>query len=154
MTQPLRFHAVLQQEKDGPGIFFEPPVDVRAHFGCARPPVLVTLREHTYRSTPAVYGGRTYIVVSRANREAAGVQPGEELDVTLTEDDEPRTISVPEDLRAALAADAAARHGFEALSYSHQRDYVDWIEDAKRAQTRERRVARCVERAREGLPQR
>ncbi len=63
-------------------------------------------------------------------------------------------MSVPADLRAALAADAAAAQGFEALSYSHQREYVDWIEEAKRAPTRARRVARCVERVREGLPQR
>jgi hypothetical protein len=66
------------------------PIDVRAHFGRARPPVLVTVRGHTWRSTPAVYGGRTYLAVSRTNREAAGVRAGEELEVTLAADEEPR----------------------------------------------------------------
>ncbi len=64
MSEPLHFRAVLQQEEDGPGVYFEVPVDVRAHFRRARPPVLVTLREHTYRSTPAVYGGRWYRATS------------------------------------------------------------------------------------------
>ena len=154
MTKPLRFRATLQKEENGPGVFVEVPVDVRAHFGRARPPVLVSLGTHTYRSTPAVYGGRWYLVVSRSNREAAAVQPGDELEVTLAANDEPRTVSVPDDLRAALAANDAAAQAFEDLSYSHQREYVDWIEEAKRAPTRDRRVARCVERVREGMPQR
>lgn len=145
---------MLQQEEDGPGVFFELPVDVRAHFGRARPPVLVTVREHTYRSTPAVYGGRTYLVVSRANREAAGVEPGDELEVTLTADDQPRTVDIPADLKAALDGDAEAAGAFDRLSYSHQREYVDWIEEAKRPETRTRRIAGCLDRVREGRPQR
>jgi hypothetical protein len=154
VVEPLRFRALLQQEEDGPGVFFEVPADVRGHFGRARPPVLVTLGGHTWRSTPAVYGGRTYLVVSRANREAAGVRPGEEHAVTLAADDEPRSVPVPDDLRAALDHDPVAAQRFDAMSFSHRREYVDWVEDAKRPETRERRITRTVERVREGKAQR
>jgi hypothetical protein len=154
VSEPLRFTARLHQEEDGPGVFFEVPADLRAHFGRARPPVLVTLRAHTWRSTPAVYGGRTYLVVSRANREAAGVEPGEELEVTLNADEAPRTVAVPDDLAAALADDPVAAERFAAMSFSHRREYVDWIAEAKRPDTRARRIARTLERVREGRPQR
>ena len=149
MTEPLRFRGTLQEEEDGPGVFLEVPADLRAHFGRARPPVVVTLGDHTYRSTPAVYGGRWYLAVSRSNRKAAGLEPGDEIDVTLTADDEPRTVSVPEDLRRALAQNPLAERRFEALSYSHRREYVEWVDSAKRAETRARRIARCLERIHE-----
>jgi len=154
VPEPARFTAVLQREEGGPGVFFEVPLDVRAHFGRARPPVLVTLRGHTYRSTPAVYGGRWYLVVSRANREAAGVEAGDEVEVTLTLDEAPREVEVPDDLAAALAAASDAAAGWAGLSFSHRREYVEWIAEAKRPATRERRIGRTVERARSGRPQR
>ncbi len=133
---------------------FEAPVDMRATFGRARPPLLVTVNGHTYRTTPGVYGGRAYVPVNRANRAAAGVQAGDEIEVVLALDREPRTVDVPTDLAAALAADQAAQERFAAMSYSHRREYVDWIEQAKRPQTRARRVTACVERVRTGRPQR
>lgn len=133
---------------------FEAPVDMRAAFGRARPPLLVTVNGHTYRTTPGVYGRRSYVALNRANRAAAGVRAGDEIEVVLALDTEPRTVDVPADLAAALAADATAQARFEAMSYSHRREYVDWIEEAKRPETRARRVAACIERVRAGWPQR
>lgn len=155
MTEPITFTVRLERpEGRGTSAMMIIPIDVRAHFGRARPPVLVTIRGHTWHSTPAVYGDRYYLVVNRAAREGAGVHAGDEVEVTLAPDTAPREITVPEDLQRALDADPRAAAGFDALSYSHQREYVEWVEEARRPETRERRITKSVERARSGLAQR
>jgi uncharacterized protein YdeI (YjbR/CyaY-like superfamily) len=79
------------------------------------------------------------------------VAAGETVVVELDPDREPRSVTVPDDLSAALAAGpAAARERFEALSFSHRREYVEWIEEAKRTETRSRRIAGALERLVEG----
>jgi uncharacterized protein YdeI (YjbR/CyaY-like superfamily) len=69
-------------------------------------------------------------------------------------DSEPRTVRVPKDLAAVLAGDPTAEQTFASMSFTHRREYVEWVEEAKRAETRRRRVAATVARAREGRPQR
>lgn len=131
---------------------FRVPFDLKEAFGRARPPVLVTIRGHTWRTTPGVYGGVGHIVVNRSVKAATGVDAGDHVEVTVELDTEPRTVSVPQDLREALARDADARIAFERMSFSHRREYTEWIEEAKRPETRARRVATAVERLREGRP--
>jgi hypothetical protein len=128
--------------------FFEVPLDVPAIFGRARPPVRVTIGGHTYRSTIAVYGGRYFLPLNRPNREAAGVAAGERISVELEADTEERTVEIPDDLRAALDSDAEARVAFDALSYTHRKEYAEWVAEAKREETRRRRIARALERLR------
>ena len=102
------FQATLVQ--DGNSVFIQlPPEVVTALGGAKRPPVLVTLNGYTYRSTVAVYGGRSYLGVRREVRQAAGVSPGQRLTVTLELDDQPRTVEVPEDLARELDRDPTAR---------------------------------------------
>jgi hypothetical protein len=122
------------------------PLDVPALFGRARPPVRVTIGGHTYRSTVAVYGGRYFLPLNRANRAAAGVAAGETVTVELEADEEPRTVEVPAVLEAALKDDPAAAAAFAELSYSHRKELADWIAGAKRKDTRDRRVAKTIER--------
>jgi hypothetical protein len=141
-----RFEAVLQAE--GPGTFVEVPLDVPALFGRARAPVQVTINGYRFRSTVAVYGGRYFLPVKRAVREAAGVAAGDLVVVEVAPDSAPREVEVPEDLAAALAADPAAAAAFERLSYTHRREYVEWVGEAKRAETRRRRVEETVARLR------
>jgi hypothetical protein len=143
-----RFETVLETE--GPGVFFEVPLDVPAVFGRARAPVSGTLAGHPFRGTIAVYGGRYYLPVNRALREAAGVTPGDAIVVELRRDDSPRTVEPPEDLAAALAADPLARAAFEGLSYTHRKEYAQWVAGAKRAETRGRRVEQAVQMLRDG----
>jgi uncharacterized protein YdeI (YjbR/CyaY-like superfamily) len=88
--------------------------------------------------------------VSNDVRRAAGVEAGQEVDIDLELDTEPREIAVPPDLTAALAADDAARHAFDALSYSNKRRIVEPIEGAKAPETRQRRIDKSVEALREG----
>lgn len=142
---PERFQTTLQVE-GRTATFFEVPLDVPAAFGRARPPVRVTIGGHTYRSTIAVYGGRYFVPLSRQNREAAGVAAGDEVTVELEADTEVRTVELPAELGAALDDDGAARAAFDALSYSHRKEYADWIAEAKREETRRRRVEKTLER--------
>jgi Bacteriocin-protection, YdeI or OmpD-Associated/Domain of unknown function (DUF1905) len=133
---------------------FRVPFDLKGAFGRARPPVAVTIRGHTWRTTPGVYDGVGHIVVNREVKEATGVDAGDRVRVAMEVDTEPRTVRVPADLRAALADDAAAKAAFAKLSYTHRREYVEWVEEAKRPDTRTRRIAATVERVRAGKPQR
>src|SRR5215510_5049650 len=121
------------------------PVDLKELYGRARPPLKVTIRGHTWRTTPGVYGGVAYIGLNKDVRAAAGVDAGDRVRVAIELDTEPRTVTVPDDLQAALADDRGAREAFEKLSYTHRREYVEWIEEAKRPETRARRVAGTVD---------
>ena len=115
-----------------------------------RPAVRVTICGHTYRSTVASRGGVYMLPLSAENRAAAGVAAGDEVDVDVELDDQPREVSVPDDLAAALAGDDAARAAFEGLPYSHQLRHVLAIEGARAAETRQRRVEKALEMLREG----
>lgn len=119
-----------------------------------RPPVKVTINGYTYRSTVAPMGGRFLIPVNAGVRQAAGVEAGDRLDVTLELDEEPREVTVPQDLRRALAKDAKAKAIFEKLSYSNRRRYVVNIEGAKTRETRQRRIEKTVAECRTGGPKR
>ena len=109
-----------------------------------RPPVTVTLGGHTYRSTVAVMGGRYMIPLNAENREAAGVAAGDDVDVEIELDTEPRVLEVPDDLTAAIAVDSDAQSFWDSLSYSRQRRIVLSVTGTKSAETRARRIAKSV----------
>ena len=129
---------------------FRVPFDLKEAFGRARPPVRVTIRGHTWRTTPGIYGGVGHVVVNRGVKAATGVDAGDRVRVTMELDTEPRTVRVPADLRRALEEDEAAGKAFAELSFTHRREYVDWVEEAKRLETRARRIASTVERVQAG----
>jgi hypothetical protein len=140
----MRFHATLELGgKTATGIHV--PDEVVAALGSSRrPPVRVTLGQHTYRTTVASMRGRFLVPVSAAVREAAGVAAGDELDVEIELDTAPREVTVPGDLAAALAGCPGARARFDRLAYSHRKEHVRAIEDAKTDATRQRRIAKTV----------
>jgi uncharacterized protein YdeI (YjbR/CyaY-like superfamily) len=96
-------------------------------------------------------GGRFLLPLSAENRTAAGVAAGDEVDVDLELDEAPREVEVPDDLAAALAADDAARQHFASLSFTHRKEWVRWVTDAKRPETRSNRVAKTAEAMRQGV---
>jgi len=110
-----------------------------------RVPVVVTIKQHSYRTTVAPYNGRYLIPVSAEVRQAAGVTAGERLSVTIDVDTAPRQIEVPADLAQALRKSKAAREFFESLSFSNQRGYTEWIASAKKQETRQARLLKAVE---------
>ncbi|MEP6696051.1 MAG: YdeI/OmpD-associated family protein [Pseudonocardiales bacterium] len=141
----FRFRTTLKLAgKTATGI--EVPLEVVAGLGAGkRPPVRVTIAGHTYRSTVAVMGGVHLVGVSAEHRAAAGVAAGDEVDVELVLDTEPREVSVPADLAAALDADPAARQAFDALSYSNRLRYALAVGAAKKPETRERRLTETLD---------
>jgi hypothetical protein len=135
------FRATLGDERP----VVEVPVDVPTVFGKKRVPVKGTVNGTPFRTTIAVYGDRYYIGFNKALRDTAGISLGEEVEVELERDDEPREIEVPADLGAALRSSLDAKGAFEQLSYTHRREYVEWITEAKKRETRDRRVAKAIE---------
>ena len=109
-----------------------------------RPAVRVTIRDFTYRTTIAPMGGVFMIPVSAEIRKSAGIVAGDELEVDIVLDTEPREVEVPADLTAALAAQPGAMAKFEASAYSVRKEYARQVEDAKTAETRTRRIAGIV----------
>jgi hypothetical protein len=148
----VRFRTTLEQAgKTATG--FEVPTTVVEGLGAGkRPPVRVTIRGHTYRSTVVSMDGRFMVGVSAENREAAGVAGGEVIDVDIELDTVPREVTVPPDLAKALKKDAKAKRTFDALSYSNKGWHVQSIEGAKTDETRQRRIAKSVAALREGRP--
>ena len=140
----MKFRALIEGTgKTAAGIHVPPDV-VEALGKGKRPPVKVTINGYTYRSTVAVFGTDFMIGVSNEHRARAGLAAGQEVDVELELDTEPREVVVPADFRAALDADPAAARFFDGLSYSNRSRFVLSIQDAKTAETRERRIAKSV----------
>ena len=127
-----------------------PPEVVEALGSSKKPAVRVTINGYTYRSTIAVYGGEFFLPVSAEVRERVGVAAGDGIEVAVELDTEPRVVEVPDDLAAALATDPEAGRFFEGLSYSNKRRIVLSIEDAKTAETRQRRITKTIENLRQG----
>lgn len=146
----MRFRTVIESNgKTATGI--RVPAEVVAALGTSRkPPVRVTIAGHTYRSTVATRGGEFLVGVSAENRKGAGVAAGDEVDVDLELDTEPREVIVPADLVEALDGDGDAAAFFATLSYSQKQWYVIPIAEAKTAQTRQRRVVKAITMLREG----
>ena len=139
------FDATLVAADRG-GAFVTIPAEVVAALGGkGRIPVRATFDGVAYRGSIVSMGGERVLGVLKAIRTELGKVPGDELRVTVALDDEERSVDLPDDLRDALAA-AALIDRFISLSYSHQREYVMWIDEAKRPATRARRIAETVER--------
>ena len=146
----MRFKTkIIQSGKTATGI--EVPSKVVESLGTSKkPPVSVTIKGYTYRSTVAVMGGRFMVGVSAKVREAAGVAGGDTVDVDIELDTAPRVLEVPADLKRALGRDKEANEIFEGLSYSRKQRLVLPIEDAKTPETRQRRVEKVIVTLREG----
>ena len=130
--------------REGSTCFIPLTFDPGSVFDKVRAPVKVTLNGYTYRSTIASMGGSPCVPLRRSNREAAGLEGGETIEVRLDLDTEERKIEPPADLAAALRAAPPACERWEALSYTHQREHVEAIEKARKPETRARRIDAAV----------
>jgi Bacteriocin-protection, YdeI or OmpD-Associated/Domain of unknown function (DUF1905) len=118
--------------------------------GAKRFPVAATVSGYTWRTTVTRMAGEFLVGLNRAVREGAGVEVGDTVEVQLERDTAPREVEIPDALASGLAGDPAARDAFEALAYTHRKEFARWVEEAKRDETRQRRVAQALEMLREG----
>ena len=135
--------AVLQEEGMNATGIQVPAAVISAFDSGKRPKVKVTFNGTTYRSTIAAYGDVFMLPLSKEHRDAAGVKAGDEVEVTLELDTEPRTVEVPDDLAMALA-EGGVTAVFDALAPSKQKEHVRQVTSAKAEETRQRRIAKIV----------
>jgi Bacteriocin-protection, YdeI or OmpD-Associated/Domain of unknown function (DUF1905) len=129
----------------------EVPFDVREIYGEARPPVRGTVNGVPFQSRLMVYGGVTWLGLRNELRREAGLADGDSVDVEIERDDSPREVEVPPELASALASDDVAAGVYESLSFTHRREYAEWIAGARKEETRTRRVAKALEMLRDGV---
>jgi hypothetical protein len=146
----MRFQAVLELAGKTATGFRVPREVVEALGKGKRPPVVVTINGYSYRNTVAVYGDEYLLGVAAEHRAAAGVQAGDLLDVGLELDTAPREVDVPADFAAALDRDPEAKRFFESLSYSNKRRFTLSVDEAKSADTRQRRIDKYVSQLHDG----
>jgi hypothetical protein len=142
---PITFSTTLLQAEDVNAAGIRVPDDVLAALNKGKgPKVLVTVNGHTWHGTVQTSNGRPMLAVSQALRQEIGIKGGDRIDVTIELDTEPRTVDVPDDLKAALSGKEGALAEFEALAYSKRKEFVRQVEEAKAQETRGRRIANIV----------
>jgi len=144
LGEVYRFSAPI--ERSGSGAYVTVPFDAEAAFGKKRVPIRATIDGVPYVGSLVRMGGGSHVLgVLKEIRVALDKDQGDVVDVVLEEDTAPRVVDMPGDLAAALESAPEAARFFDELAYSHQREYVRWILDAKRDETRAARVARTLE---------
>ena len=139
----MKFRAQVEPAEPMRGL--EVPRDVvEALGGGRRPRVSITVNGHSWNSRVAIMRGRYLLGLSNANRRAAGVVTGDEVEVQVEVNAEPPIVTEPGDFARALDADPAARAAYDRLAYSHKREHVIAIETAKKPETRKRRIEKAV----------
>jgi len=145
MSEKHTFRAAIENPGDG-GAFVRIPFDVEQAFGKKRVKVKATIDGEPYRGPLVRMGEPCHILgVLKEIREKIGKTFGDEVEVTLEEDTEPRVVEVPPDLQQALDRDPVAKAAFQKMPYARQREYVRVILEAKREETRRSRIAKAIE---------
>ena len=150
MTNKHTFTAPIKNAGGG-GAFVDIPFDVEKEFGSKKPKVKAMIEGIPYRGTLVRMGSESHmLIILKGIREQIGKDFGDEIKVTMEEDTEPRVIEVPADLLKELKKDKDAKAFFDKLAYTHQKEYVKWIEDAKRDETRQARVVKIIAMLKQG----
>ena len=143
---------VKLQRVGSSGAYFQVPFNVHEVFSTkAQVKVRGTIDGRTYRSSIMPMGGKHMMVVNKEIREAINKKVGDKVKVVMEIDTSPRIITVPTDLKKALGRNPRAKNIFEGSSYTNQKEYVQWIKDAKKQETRERRIKEAVEQLTKGI---
>jgi hypothetical protein len=151
MMATKRFRVLLEKHENSEATGFTLPFDVPKTYGTrARVPVRGTINGFPYRGTIFPMGGKYIFVVNRELRTNAQATGGEIISVTMERDEEPRIITPPDDLARALRANKTAQAAWDKLSYTHKKEHARAIEDAKRPETRTRRIEKAIAKLAEG----
>ena len=145
MPEKQTFTATIQ-DTDGGGAFVEVPFDVEKTFGSKRPKIKAMIDGVPYRGILTRMGTDCHILGIRKDiREQIGRTFGDEITITIEPDTEPRVVEIPMDLEKAFRLEKEAKALFQKLSYTHQKEYVTWIDEAKKEETRRNRIAKTIE---------
>jgi hypothetical protein len=148
----IRFTATLLKRGPAAAVVLDEDQVAEVGDGAKRFPVVATVNGYSWRTTVTRMGGEFLVGLNREVRKSAAAEAGDTVEIALELDTAPREVEVPDALAAALAADRAAGAAFEKLAFTHRKEYARWVADAKREETRERRVAKALERLRTGSP--
>jgi hypothetical protein len=146
----IQLTTTLQPRGPAAAVVLDPDDVAVVGEGAKRFPVAATINGHTWRTTVTRMGGEFLLGLNKEVRQAAGVEAGDTVDVHLELDTAPREVEVPEALATALNGDPVARERYEALAFTHRKEYARWVAEAKKEETRERRVAQALVMLREG----
>jgi hypothetical protein len=150
MENKHTFTAVIQNAGGG-GAFVEVPFDVEAVFGSKKPKIKAMIEGIPYRGTLVRMGTECHLLlILKGIREQIGKTFGDEVNITVEADTEPRVIEIPAELKKIFKIEKEAKAFFEKLAYTHQREYVMWINEAKRAETRQARILKTIEMLKKG----
>jgi hypothetical protein len=145
MSKKQTFTATIQNAGGG-GAFVEVPFDVEKEFDSKRPKVKAMIEGVPYRGILTRMGTDCHILGIRKDiREQIGKTFGDEVAITVEPDTEARVVEVPAELKKAFRSDKEAKALFDKLSYTHQKEYVNWINEAKREETRQDRISKTIE---------
>jgi hypothetical protein len=143
--KPARVFTARIQNAGGGGAFVEVPFDVERAFGSKRPKITALIEEVPYRGTLTRMGGRRHmLIILKSIRERIGKTFGDTVRISVALDTKPRIVRVPADLRKELSANAKAKAFFGQLSHTHRKEYVTWVEAARRPETRARRIKKTI----------
>lgn len=147
------FDAVLLKHPTVDSAYVEFPYDVEAEFGVKGQVKVVALIDgYEYRGSLAKMGRPCHFIgVTQEVRKAIGKGPGDTVHVVIRQDTASRVVEVPEDLARLLDANPIAKSAFDKLSFTHKKEYVRWIEEAKRTETRERRLSETIRMLGDGI---
>ena len=150
MPKKQTFTATIQNAGGG-GAFVEVPFDVEETFGSKKPKVKALIEGVPYRGLLVRMGGPNHmLIILKGIRAQIGKTFGDEVTVTVEPDTEPRLIEIPKDLMKELKKDREAKAFFDKLSYTHQKEYVRWVEEAKKEETRQSRIVKTIEMLKKG----
>ena len=150
MTKRKSFTTLIHSNDSG-GAFVIIPFDVEAEYGKKRVKIKAWFDGEPYRGSLVRMGSPDYVLLVRKDiRTKIGKQPGDEVTVQLMEDNEPRVVKIPSDVQDLLDQHPAEKGFFDTLSYTHQKEYIQWITGAKRDETRERRKLKAIEMMKAG----
>ena len=138
----------------GGGAFVEAPFNVEEAFGSKRPKIKALIEGVPYRGTLVRMGSEKHLLlILKSIREQIGKTFGDEVKVSVEADVDERVVAVPAELKRAFKVEQAAKSAFEKLSYTHQKEYVTWINEAKKEETRQSRIVKTIEKLKEGRKQ-
>ena len=150
MSKKHTFTATILNAGGG-GAFVDVPFDVEKAFGAKKPKVKATFDGVPYRGMLARMGTDYHIlIILKSIREQIGKSFGDKVRITVELDTEPREVEVPKDLMRELKQNKEAKAFFDKLSYSHKREYVMWINEAKKEETWQNRIVKMIEMLKQG----